>query len=217
MKKTVKRVEQALEIKIATLTQQYSDLKTEFNYMQLNISVRLQRLESTIYQLQERFSEMDLMVQTLRATSYNGVFVWKISKIRRLRQEARIGLATTVYSAPFYTSRHGYKMCLRLHLNGDGSGLLFFLVIMKGEHDAFLPWPFRQRVTLMLLDQDRSSHAVMSFRPDPMSPSFQRPSSEMNIAFACPMLLPLQILGNPRYVIDDTIFVKCKIESQKTD
>ena len=182
--------------------------------MKMNIGARVQRFESAICQLQERFSEMALMMQTLQATSYNGVFVWKIPEIRRLKQEARTGQVTSLYSTPFYTSRHGYKMCLRLHLNGDGSGLSFFLAIMKGEHDAFLPWPFKQRVTLMLLAID--DHVVMSFRPDPISPSFRRPSSEMNIASACPMLLPFHILGNPRYVNDDTIFIKCKIGSQKT-
>ena len=202
-----------MEIKITTLGQQNTHLKMELNYTKL----KLQRHESAIHILQEGFSEMALMVQTLQATSYNGVFVWKIPEIQRLRREARIGQATTLYSAPFYTSRHGYKMCLSLHLNGDGSGLSFFVTIMKGEHDAFLPWPFRQRVTLMLMDQDRSSHVVMSFRPDPTSPSFRRPSSEMNIASASPVLLPLHILGNPRYVKDDTTFVKCKIESQKTE
>ena len=74
---------------------------------------------------------------------------------------------------------------------------------------SVLHWPFRQWVTLMLLDQDGSSHVVMSFLPDLPSPSFQRPSSEMNIVSACPTLLPLHILGNPHYVKDDTIFVKC--------
>ena len=199
-----------MDIKTTTLAQQNSDLKTEFNYMKMNIGVRLQQLESAILQLQERLAEIAPIVQTLQATSYNGVFVWKIPEIRRLKQEARIGQATTPYSPPFYMSRHGYKMCLRLHLNEDGSSLSFFLAIMRGEHDAFLPWPFRQRVTLMLLAIDQD-HVVMSFRPDPTSPSFQRPSSEMNIVSACPMLLPFHILGNPRYVKDDTIFIKCKI------
>ena len=203
-----------MDIKTTTLAQQNSDLKTELNYMKMNIGVRLQQLEPAILQLQERFAEIALIMQTLQATSYSGVFVWKIPEIRRLKQETRIGQVTSLYSAPFYTSRHGYKMCLRLHLNGDGSGLSFFLTIMRGEHDAVL-WPFRQKVTLMLLAIDQD-HVIMSFRPDPTSPSFQRPSSEMNIASACPMLLPLHILGSRRYVNDDTIFIKCKIGSQKT-
>lgn len=50
----------------------------------------------------------------------------------------------------FYTSRYGYKMCLRIYLNGDGTGrgthLSLFFVVMKGPHDALLRWPFNQKV-----------------------------------------------------------------------
>lgn len=52
--------------------------------------------------------------------------------------------------AAFYTAKYGYKLCLRLYLNGDGSGkkthLSLFIVIMRGEYDALLPWPFRNKV-----------------------------------------------------------------------
>lgn len=52
--------------------------------------------------------------------------------------------------AAFYTSRYGYKMCLRVYLNGDGTGrgthLSLFFVVMKGPNDALLRWPFNQKV-----------------------------------------------------------------------
>ena len=85
-------------------------------------------------------------------------------------------------SAPFYTSRFGYKMCLWLYLNGDGAGkgthLSFFLTIMRGEYDALLSWPFQQMVTLMLLDQDKRKNIVQAFRPEPSSSSFWQPKTE---------------------------------------
>lgn len=41
-------------------------------------------------------------------------------------------------------------MCLRVYLNGDGTGrgthLSLFFVVMKGPHDALLRWPFNQKV-----------------------------------------------------------------------
>ena len=49
-------------------------------------------------------------------------------------------------------------MCARIYLNGDGMGkgthISLFFVIMRGEYDALLRWPFRQKVTFMLLDQE---------------------------------------------------------------
>ena len=55
---------------------------------------------------------------------------------------------------------HGYKMCARIYLNGDGISkklhMSLFFVVMRGEYDALLQWPFRQKVTRLLLDQDQS-------------------------------------------------------------
>ncbi len=65
----------------------------------------------------------------------------------------------------------------RVYLNGEGVGkgthLSLFFVIMKGDYDPFLPWPFRNKVTMMLLDQSGNQHAVDALRPDPNSRSFR--------------------------------------------
>ena len=56
-----------------------------------------------------------------------------------------------MYFSPtaFYTSKYGYKMCLRIYLNGDGTGrgshLSLFFVVMRGLSDALLNWPFNQK------------------------------------------------------------------------
>ena len=86
----------------------------------------------------------------MESTSYTGVLVWKIRDYHRRRAEAVSGKTLSLYSQPFYTSRYGYKMCARIYLNGDGMGkgthMSLFFVVMKGEYDALLPWPFRQKV-----------------------------------------------------------------------
>ena len=223
MKQNIRKMEQALDNRIKILTQQNSELKSEINQVRLDVSMKIQpvkdavtKAESAILHLQEGLSEVVLMVQTLQATSYNGVFIWKIPEVQRRRHEAKIGRTVSLYSAPFYTSRHGYKVCLRLYMDGDGSGrsthLSFFLTIMRGEYDALLQWPFKQTVTLMLLDQDKLKDIVQSFRPEPTSSSFQRPRNEMNVASGCPMFAPLSILNNSSYVKDDTMFLKCIVE-----
>ena len=102
----------------------------------------------------------------LQATSYSGTFIWKIPEVQRRRGEARSGRTVSLYSAPFYTSRHRYKLHLRLYMDGGGSGksshLSFFLTLMRREYDALLIWPFRQVVTLILLDHDRQGDIFQS-------------------------------------------------------
>ena len=192
-------------------------LREEMNRKLNPLSDGLIKVESMLHDFQDSFQELALLVQTLQATSYNGQFVWKIPEVSRRRDEARTGKTISLYSAPFYTSRFGYKLCLRLYMDGDGSGkgshLSFFLTIMKGEYDALLPWPFSQMVTLMLVDQNKKKHIIQCFKPEPSSSSFWRPQSEMNVASGCPKFAPLSVLSDPNYVQEDTIFFKVIVDT----
>ena len=141
---------------------------------------------------------------------------------RRKREAiAIIGKILSLYSAPFFTSQFGYRMCLRLYLNGNGSGkgthLSFFLTIMRGEYDALLSWPFKQMVTLMLLDQDRKKDIVQCFRPDPSSPIFWKPKAEINVASGYPKFAPLSLLDNPSCSRNDTLYLKVVIDTAGLD
>ena len=125
------------------------------------------------------------------ATSYSGMYIWKVPKLTRRRRDAVLGKTVSLYSAPFFTSRHGYKLCLRVYLNGDGSGrgthVSFFITLMKGEFDPLLPWPFKQTVSLSLLAQDGVSQDIM--QPGEDSSGFQMPMSEMKMASGCLWLI----------------------------
>ena len=59
-------------------------------------------------------------------------------------------------SAPFYTHHHGYKLCLVVYSNGDGSGkdmhVSVFLSLMAGEYDDQLVWPFASNFDIELLN-----------------------------------------------------------------
>ena len=164
-----------------------------------------------------RLAELDLRFQVLETADYDGILMWKIKDYSRRKQEAIAGRTLSLYSQPFYTGRYGYKMCARVYLNGDGMGrgthLSLFFVVMKGEFDALLPWPFQHKVTLMLLDQqDRRRNISDTFQPDRTSSSFIRPTSEMNIATGCPLFVSHTVLETNTYLKDDTIFIKVKTE-----
>ena len=61
------------------------------------------------------------------------------------------------YSPSFYSHIGGYKMCLRIQPNGWGSGegthVGVSLVMMRGEFDNHLQWPFRGEVKVQLINQ----------------------------------------------------------------
>ena len=152
-------------------------------------------------------------------SSTNGSFIWKISEVAQKLKDAREDRQTSIYSPAFYTSPTGYKMCLRLYFYGDGHArgthISLFFVLMRGEYDAILQWPFPYKVTFCLYDQTgQQRHIIDSFRPDIKSNSFQRPRSNMNIASGIPKFLPLSMLeaSNCSYIRDDCLFIRCVVE-----
>ncbi|XP_033736372.1 TNF receptor-associated factor 3-like [Pecten maximus] len=183
---------------------------------QLTSKLRHLDKQTTLHDV--RLAELDLRFQILETANYDGVLMWKIRDYTRRRQEAVNGRTLSLFSQPFYTGRHGYKMCGRVYLNGDGMGkethLSFFFVLMKGDYDALLPWPFKQRVSLMLKDQDtRTQDLCDTFNPNAASNSFKRPESEMNVASGVPKFISHDRLEMPTYLQDDTIYLMIKVDT----
>ena len=176
-------------------------------------------VERTLNILSVHHSELELQLQASLASTHNGAFLWRIPDMRRRIRDAKIGRITSIYSPPFYTGRNGYKMCIRAYLNGDGSGegthLSIFFVIMKGEYDPLLQWPFDNKVSLVVVDQDQKKHLVQTFKPNLQSSSFQRPKSDMNVASGCPEFAQLSVLDDPSYVKDDVMYIKAIVDTSK--
>ena len=110
-------------------------------------------------------------------------------------------------------------MCARVYLNGDGAGrgshVSLFFVVMQGDYDELLTWPFHQRVIkLSLLDQRGTRrHLTELFWPDPTSFSFQRPTNPMNAPSGCPLFIEhskLEAADSP-YLVNDTLFFKVTV------
>ncbi|XP_041430104.1 TNF receptor associated factor 2 S homeolog isoform X2 [Xenopus laevis] len=182
-----------------------------------SLTNKVRQLEFTLGQKELVLAEMGTRMQESEFSTYDGVFIWKISELGKKRLDATSGRCPAIFSPPFYTNKYGYKMCLRIYLDGDGTGrgthISLFFVVMKGITDALLRWPFNQKVTLMLLDQNNREHVIDAFRPDVASSSFQRPVSEMNIASGCPLFCPLSKLDTKNaYIRDDALFIKVIVD-----
>ena len=148
--------------------------------------------------------------------SYDGHLLWKINEFSRRRNRTVNGQQKAFTSPCFFTGPYGYKMRARIYLNGNGMGrgthISVFFVVMRGQYDEILRWPFRQKVTFMLVDQDNVEHVIDAFRPDPNSSSFQRPRREENIASGCPLFCSLNQLNRHAYVREDTMFLRIIVD-----
>ncbi|CAF3290633.1 unnamed protein product [Rotaria sp. Silwood2] len=169
-------------------------------------------LYQDLLSLKEKTNDMQFV-------SYDGTIVWKITNFQEKMIDAQSERQTSIYSSPFYSSPNGYKMRARVYLNGDGNArrthMSVFFVLMRGQNDPILKFPFNYKVSFCLYDQTPSQqHIIDSFRPDIKSNSFQRPRSDMNIASGIPKFVKLEMIqqeGNP-YVRDDTMFMKIMVD-----
>ena len=197
-----------------------SRLKQEVDMQQTQIAKvneSLQTMQSSLTRYAVAMDEVRLRQDVLDVKTTHGILVWKIPDIRRRYRDATERRTISLYSPPFYTSPHGYRMCIRTYLNGDGIGkgthLSLFFVLMRSEHDNLLSWPFKQSVRFTLINQRSPAlNITEAFVPDQKSPSFKKPENDMNIASGFPKFARQSVLQDEGYTVDNVIYIKCQVD-----
>ena len=146
-------------------------------------------------------------------------FTWRIDGFSEVLRKAKNRVETSIDSSPFY--RYGYKCKLNVTPNGQGfaenTHLTVFLIIMKGEYDASLTWPFHKKVTFTLIDQKENANdrknIVRSFTSDSKRKSFERPVKEENVGWGLDKFVSHKELQKRCYTVDDAIFIQVHITS----
>lgn len=217
--------QQQMKFDLRSLVEAVDAMKQKVTLLETN-DCRLEALEGETHKHdthinthKAQLNKNEERFRQLEGACYNGKLIWKVTDYRAKKREAVDGHTVSIFSQPFYTGRCGYRLCARAYLNGDGSGkgthLSLYFVVMRGEFDSLLQWPFRQRVTLMLLDQSgKKNHITETFKADPNSSSFKRPDGEMNIASGCPRFIAHSMLESTRsvYLREDTLFLKVVVD-----
>ncbi|XP_064396242.1 TNF receptor-associated factor 1-like [Halichondria panicea] len=142
----------------------------------------------------------------LKAVTSNGTVIWKIPDITRQRSEAIEGKTQCLYS-PYFHTECGCKVCLRLYLNGDGTG--------KGTHislfiDCDRPrrQSFKRKILLTLIDQKQRKRNISQVLK-PAAQQMDNSQSEMNIASGFPMFAKQGALDSNSYLHNDCMYLKC--------
>ena len=146
---------------------------------------------------------------------------WRISDIEKILSQAREKSSTVLESSPFYSANHGYKLKLYVYPNGDITNkhnyLSVFLVLMEGEYDSLLPWPFHQRITFILVDQlersaEEKKNIVMELTTDPTRSSCAKPSGKVvkpSIGFT--RFVTHKNLKTRRYIVNDSLLLQVEV------
>ena len=146
-------------------------------------------------------------------------FTWKITSYGEALRNAKSGEEIRLWSSAFYSC--GYKCKLLLfpngHVEGENTHLSCFVVIMKGEYDAMLTWPFHKKVTVTLIDQQEKAedreNIAMSFITTGSPECYGRPVNDENIGRGSRRFVSHEKLQERHYIVDDTMFIQIRISS----
>ncbi|CAF1183376.1 unnamed protein product [Rotaria sordida] len=167
-------------------------------------------------EINENISSLNSDVSVM---SLNGICIWEIPDITDMRNNSASDEQKSIYSSSFYSFSNGYRICLRLFLNGDakakGTHMSLFFILMRGNYDDVLRWPFEFKVTFILLNHlSPNNNQSKFFWPDTKSIAFQCPRSNMNIAYGFSKFFPLDLFeqNENHYVKDDRMSIKIEVD-----
>ena len=87
------------------------------------------------------------------------------------------------------------------------------VVLLKGEFDNSLKWPFTHKLTLKLFNQVRGSDVNRTIVPNPNFRSFRKPRAENNSPAGFPRFIATRQIFLDGFIKDDTIFIKAQVET----
>ena len=116
-------------------------------------------------------------------------------------------------------------MRLKAYLQGRDRGksthLSLYIIILKGDYDALLDWPFRQKITFFLIDQgEQKAHRTHQLSPNRSLPNikvvvFKRPTMKENLGIGNPCFVSHEALESGEFIKDDALFIKAVVEPSK--
>lgn len=118
----------------------------------------IEQLKREVQELKLALESHKDKVQQVETNVYPsaGQFTWRIDNIKDKIGFAQAGDqgASVMYSPSFYSQEGGYKLSLCIYPAGDNNQgyLSLYFVVMKGNFDEILLWPFQKRVYLSLLN-----------------------------------------------------------------
>ncbi|CAF3526378.1 unnamed protein product [Rotaria sp. Silwood1] len=175
--------------------------------------------ENIFYQQDSSRTNQELLLGNESDTSLNGTCIWEVSNISNLKNNVAFDEQKSIYSSSFYSFPNGYKISLRLFLNGDtkarGTYMSLYFALMRGNYDNVLRWPFQFKVTFTLLSHLLpSNNQTKCFWPNTESIAFQRPRNDMNIAYGISKFVPLKLFeqNEDHYVNNDSMFIKVEVD-----
>ncbi len=198
-----------------------NDTEVKLNNTEETTKKLMEKLDTLQRQFEEKISEDREKIVMIKRDSldFSRVFIWKISNFSELLRQAKTGGEVNVESHPFYTESYGYRLKVSVYPNGNGFGkythLSMFIVLMKGDYDAILRWPFKMKMKFTLIDQQEDlverENVSMKLNPEIARENFERPVGIENKGCGFTYFISQEKLNSRRYLVDDALFIQVEV------
>lgn len=212
-----------LDLACKTFEETIGKLEEEVKALQLErltLKTQVKELTDEKVALDAKMAAQEKEASELKSESSG--FVWKISGFTEVLQQAMKDGDKKIYSSPFSTGRHGYKLIVGMRPSGDRTlknrYLSVFLGVMNGDYDAILAWPFHRKVTFTLIDQQddptKRLNVVCSLLTSTGDSCCARPRPSTGITElpGIARFVSHKNLKTNRYIVDDTLFLQIEID-----
>lgn len=212
-----------LDLACKTFKETIGKLEEEVKALQLErltLKTQVKELTDEKVALDAKMAAQEKEASELKSESSG--FVWKISGFTEVLQQAMKDGDKKIYSSPFSTGRHGYKLIVGMRPSGDRTlknrYLSVFLGVMNGDYDAILAWPFHRKVTFTLIDQQddptKRQNVVCSLLTSTGDSCCARPRPSTGITElpGITRFVSHKNLKTNRYIVDDTLFLQIEID-----
>ena len=181
-----------LEFENSALKDKNSRLEAE------NSTVKAHKIEAETHSYE--------MKELLQTSDSDGTITWPMIEFLRRKTALMETNIPYIDSPPFYTGKSGYKLCLRVYLDGDCISVS--IMLLEGKYDSFLAWPFKAKVCLQILSKSCSISPISE-------ESFPVEFQQSPTCHVCSRFVKLSVLvdESTHYVKDDAMNLKCTVET----
>ena len=181
------------------------------------------KLEEKLEALQRR---IDMKVSADKDGG-NTRFVWKITSFSERSRQAKEGVKKKIESNSFYTGCYGYKLKVIAYARStflfQDPFISIGIVLMEGEYDDMLPWPFSKKITFTIIDQNEDLKERQNYTGYLCPSKQQFPGQVREIFSERPggnkmalevMLWPFisyKVLKTRQYIVNDTLFLQVDV------
>ncbi|CAF3396335.1 unnamed protein product [Rotaria sp. Silwood1] len=167
-------------------------IKEEYYIINSGVNVKLYKNE--LYKLQQQYA-------LSRFLTNKETYLWYINNLQEIFQNAKQATQSNDISSSFYTYRGGYKISLKIYVNGhitaQNTYLSLHLTILCGPCDSYLNWPFDNPILICLYDNSaKQYHIFHTITPEKYSECFQQPKMNENPSVQILEFCPLSMIFN---------------------